>query len=247
MSPRKYANNSGTLTLGSNESYIIKNNCGTVKIGDNCTINCKCNCGNITIGSNCLVNDVSNNCGTITIGQKATVKDASSNAGTIKIGPSSLVQKLRSNVGRILIGDGSTLVEPIKNNVGEVKLGANCASLADNSGLIFTTDTRVTAPVPVNIDVPAPRLLNASAPPLPVQVNEPGFLAPIVPNARINQVPAGEAEMNDGENDNCAICWERKKNMAFKCGHTCCEICAQNLVLCHICRARIELKIKLYG
>jgi len=104
--------------------------------------------------------------------------------------------------------------------------------------------------VPVNINVPAPRPvnINSSAPPLPVQVNEPGILAPIVPNARINQVPAEEAEMNGGENDNCAICWERKKNMAFiMCGHSCCEICAQNLVLCHICGARIERKIKLYG
>ena len=44
----------------------------------------------------------------------------------------------------------------------------------------------------------------------------------------------------------CAICLERKKNVAFGCGHSVCGECAVDIVCCHICRRPIEQKIQLY-
>jgi len=44
----------------------------------------------------------------------------------------------------------------------------------------------------------------------------------------------------------CSICLERKRNVAFLCGHGACAPCTQDLVNCHMCRNKIEKKIPLY-
>ena len=44
----------------------------------------------------------------------------------------------------------------------------------------------------------------------------------------------------------CSICLERRKNVAFKCGHGACEICSADLDTCHMCRQVIEEKILLF-
>ena len=44
----------------------------------------------------------------------------------------------------------------------------------------------------------------------------------------------------------CSICMERKKNVAFLCGHGACDICVQTLRRCHMCRGSISQKINLY-
>ena len=52
-------------------------------------------------------------------------------------------------------------------------------------------------------------------------------------------------EMED--NIMCSICMERKRDMAFLCGHTVCSICGENLKNCHMCRKPITKKIVLYS
>lgn len=44
----------------------------------------------------------------------------------------------------------------------------------------------------------------------------------------------------------CSICMERRRNIAFLCGHGACERCADALSTCHMCRTPITQKINLY-
>ncbi len=56
-----------------------------------------------------------------------------------------------------------------------------------------------------------------------------------------------EAKVNDWEEHyTCSICMERKKNVAFMCGHGACSVCVQTLKVCHMCRGPISQKINLY-
>lgn len=49
------------------------------------------------------------------------------------------------------------------------------------------------------------------------------------------------------ENIMCSICMERKRDMAFLCGHTVCSTCGEELRICHMCRKPITKKINLYS
>ena len=44
----------------------------------------------------------------------------------------------------------------------------------------------------------------------------------------------------------CSICMERRKNVAFLCGHGTCTSCVETLKSCHMCRGPISHKINLY-
>lgn len=44
----------------------------------------------------------------------------------------------------------------------------------------------------------------------------------------------------------CSICMERRRNVAFLCGHGACSKCADTLKICHMCRKTITKKINLY-
>ncbi|KAL1116547.1 hypothetical protein AAG570_005019, partial [Ranatra chinensis] len=44
----------------------------------------------------------------------------------------------------------------------------------------------------------------------------------------------------------CSICMERRKNVAFLCGHGACDKCSATLRTCHMCRKTITTKINLY-
>ena len=44
----------------------------------------------------------------------------------------------------------------------------------------------------------------------------------------------------------CSICMERRRNIAFLCGHSACSKCAETLKICHMCRKSIVKKINLY-
>lgn len=44
----------------------------------------------------------------------------------------------------------------------------------------------------------------------------------------------------------CSICMERRRNVAFLCGHGACSKCADTLKICHMCRKTIVKKINLY-
>ncbi|CAN7984895.1 unnamed protein product [Ixodes hexagonus] len=48
------------------------------------------------------------------------------------------------------------------------------------------------------------------------------------------------------ESQGCSICMERRRNVAFLCGHGACALCAQTLRTCHMCRKAIAKKIYLY-
>lgn len=48
------------------------------------------------------------------------------------------------------------------------------------------------------------------------------------------------------ESFDCSICLERRRNVAFLCGHSACAQCAEYLSVCHMCRVPIERKITLY-
>ena len=56
-----------------------------------------------------------------------------------------------------------------------------------------------------------------------------------------------KATVNDWEQQYlCSICMERKKNVAFLCGHGTCDECVETLQRCHMCRGSISKKINLY-
>lgn len=56
-----------------------------------------------------------------------------------------------------------------------------------------------------------------------------------------------ETRVADLEEANmCSICMERRRNVAFLCGHGACEHCAAPLKTCHMCRKIITKKINLY-
>ena len=44
----------------------------------------------------------------------------------------------------------------------------------------------------------------------------------------------------------CSICMEKRKNVAFLCGHGACTSCVETLKSCHMCRGPISHKINLY-
>jgi hypothetical protein len=44
----------------------------------------------------------------------------------------------------------------------------------------------------------------------------------------------------------CGICEEHKKDTALGCGHQACAICASQLTDCHLCRAPITSRTRLY-
>jgi len=45
----------------------------------------------------------------------------------------------------------------------------------------------------------------------------------------------------------CNICLDRKRNVAFLCGHSACNDCAQPLRQCHMCRKPITKRINLFN
>ena len=44
----------------------------------------------------------------------------------------------------------------------------------------------------------------------------------------------------------CGICFDATKDCAFECGHMSCFKCAESLQTCHICRAKIEDRRRVY-
>uniref|UniRef100_A0A1I8IQE4 RING-type E3 ubiquitin transferase n=1 Tax=Macrostomum lignano TaxID=282301 RepID=A0A1I8IQE4_9PLAT len=47
-------------------------------------------------------------------------------------------------------------------------------------------------------------------------------------------------------NEECSICMDNPRTVAFLCGHQACTDCAQALVQCHMCRKPIQARIQLY-
>ncbi len=56
-----------------------------------------------------------------------------------------------------------------------------------------------------------------------------------------------EAKVRDLEESNlCLICMERKRDLAFLCGHQACSECGESLTVCHMCRKPVGKKIHLF-
>lgn len=57
-----------------------------------------------------------------------------------------------------------------------------------------------------------------------------------------------QAHVREIEDANmCAICLEKRRNVAFLCGHGTCKDCASSLEVCPMCRKPISQKIKLFN
>ncbi|XP_046396249.1 E3 ubiquitin-protein ligase MIB2 [Ischnura elegans] len=63
-------------------------------------------------------------------------------------------------------------------------------------------------------------------------------------NDRVQFLANKLAEMEEALN--CSICMERKRTVAFLCGHSACDKCSHTLKICHMCRKTITKKINLY-
>ncbi len=56
-----------------------------------------------------------------------------------------------------------------------------------------------------------------------------------------------EAQRRSGaEQNQCTLCMEVVRSVAFGCGHQACEPCSSKLAACPFCRATITAKIRLY-
>ena len=56
-----------------------------------------------------------------------------------------------------------------------------------------------------------------------------------------------EMKQREKEAKECSICLEREANVVFGCGHQACETCGGKLEVCHICRKKVQSKIKLFA
>ena len=45
----------------------------------------------------------------------------------------------------------------------------------------------------------------------------------------------------------CNICFEKRRDTVFNCGHTACTKCSEHLTNCHMCRIQITAKIKMFA
>ena len=45
----------------------------------------------------------------------------------------------------------------------------------------------------------------------------------------------------------CNICFEKRRDTVFNCGHTACTKCSEHLANCHMCRIQITAKIKMFA
>ncbi|KAF2368488.1 Ankyrin repeat-containing domain [Trinorchestia longiramus] len=69
--------------------------------------------------------------------------------------------------------------------------------------------------------------------------------APIQPSSdRLRYLESKIADIEEAHC--CSICMERRRSVAFLCGHSACAVCSQTLTTCHMCRKVITNKINLY-
>ncbi|CAH1773486.1 unnamed protein product [Owenia fusiformis] len=85
------------------------------------------------------------------------------------------------------------------------------------------------------------------------KIGKGGLLMAPSPTAGVRQENAAQVQdlikrMQDLEDAvNCSICLENKRSVAFLCGHGACQVCAQPLRVCHMCRKPITKKINLFN
>lgn len=73
------------------------------------------------------------------------------------------------------------------------------------------------------------------------------MISPKIRQVSVERVKYLESKIQEIEEaSSCSICMERRKNVAFLCGHGACVNCSQTLKICHMCRKPITKKINLY-
>eukprot|EP00798_Chlamydomonas_sp_ICE-L_P006961 gene6961-2231_t len=64
--------------------------------------------------------------------------------------------------------------------------------------------------------------------------------------ASLASIRAAHAKAAASQENICAVCWERKKDTIFQCGHATCSECGDKLTACCICRQPIAIRIRMY-
>lgn len=59
--------------------------------------------------------------------------------------------------------------------------------------------------------------------------------------------PLQEELTRQAEERCCPVCMDRRKDLAFGCGHLVCHECSAALDRCPVCRQPVASRIRLYG
>lgn len=90
-------------------------------------------------------------------------------------------------------------------------------------------------------------VLVAQSPHVVLQVQPPQLPPPQPRQPSVDRLRYLESKILEIEETHCcSICMERRRNVAFLCGHGACSKCAETLKTCHMCRKTIVKKINLY-
>jgi len=263
-----YDNNTGTIVIPANSVFSsLNSNRGTIIVGPNSKFSeCNNNHGVIEFGRGLCIRNINNNFSQISIGNDSKVDLIADNCGSISLASNCVVMSTKNNCGSIVGGkpnfnsdfksssDKHTYVyrynstydfspsdgqrsgsneESLRTMFDNLNLGSlgegivnviNCVDPHSNF-----SDTKVqpeTQPSKSKKDVP-------SAPSLDSDSED---------NASVPTAPT----LKDADETICAICVERPKTVAFQCGHLCCVNCSEMLIACHMCRVKINQKIKLF-
>ena len=65
-------------------------------------------------------------------------------------------------------------------------------------------------------------------------------------DAKVKLLQSRKASLEVDQRYKCVVCWSRKKEVAFRCGHQTCSSCADRISNCPICRQTIDMKIRLF-
>ena len=65
-------------------------------------------------------------------------------------------------------------------------------------------------------------------------------------DAKVKLLQNRKASLEVDQSYKCVVCWSRKKEVAFRCGHQTCSSCADRINHCPICRQTIDMKIRLF-
>jgi len=230
------SHNYGKINVQRKSSVLkIVGNQGKIIVGENCTIDLvEDNKGKICLGDGCVVKAVSGGGGgKIECGSMCQVAKPTSKGGLFASTPSS------SGSPSIPFSDAMRLLQSGLQRGVEVFQTEVKERMRSN----FQPPTPMSTPTTVG-DGP-PQLPRRQAPQPPSAPHfTPAQQVPPLPSAP--QLYPDLAQEEGQEELLCGICMEKKKNMVFACGHTCCSTCATTLQLCHICRTPISQKIQLF-
>ncbi|KXZ47042.1 hypothetical protein GPECTOR_38g279 [Gonium pectorale] len=63
----------------------------------------------------------------------------------------------------------------------------------------------------------------------------------------LSRVRSAQLQAAADREQQCPVCWERRKGLVFGCGHQTCCACGDKLAACPICRVPVSLRIRVYS